>query len=84
MGKREDSLALLSLDDIGGGKFGPQFNVTGRAHERGDSSMGSVSSPASSLGSVDLDVLDNQLIGLKLLGNGIRLKVLQEALDDLD
>lgn len=77
-------LLLFGLGHNGGGELGPEFDVAGRAHEGGDSSVGSVGSSAAALGAVDLDVLDDQLIGLELLGVGVGFEVLDQTEQDLD
>ena len=85
MSQREDTLGLVfGLGNVGSRKFSPEFDVARRAHERGDSSVGTVSSSASTLGSVNLDVLDDELVSLKLLGDGVGFEVLEKALDNLD
>jgi len=83
--QREDAFGfLLGLGNVGGREFGPELDVAGRAHEGGNSTVSAVGSSAAALGSVDLDVLNDKLVGLELLGDGVGLEVLQQALDDLD
>ena len=64
--------------------FGPHFDVAWRAHVRGDTTVGSEGSSSASLCSVDLNVIDDELVSLQLLGVGTGLQVLQNVQDDLD
>ena len=71
-------LRSLSLSHMLGLLRGPHFNMTRSAHVPSDSTMGSISSPPPVLGSIDLNMLDNQFLQIKLFDVGIGFQVPKE------
>lgn len=88
------ALAVVKADSLTAGSLGgllndllalseDHLNVAGVGHVRVDATVGTVCAAALLGGLVDLDVLDNQVGGVKTLGVGVGLGVLEEREDEL-
>lgn len=77
LGGRSISLLLIGLSEV-------DLNVARRGLVRVDSSVGSVSTAALLRSLVNLDVRDDKLVGVKALGVGVGLGVLEQVRNKLD
>jgi len=76
-GELGDGVFIAFLLDISVFSGGEEFNVTVGRKVRSDSTMSSVCSSSALLSSVDLDVVDDELVFFESLYNSVSLEVLE-------